>query len=74
MLGGYEWARIEHFTLTILFTLFFLVHIIQVCIAGWNNFRSMVTGFEVVSTHQLPFHNQMSCFFEFEVASAWPAQ
>ena len=52
MLGGYEWARIQHFTITILFTLFFLIHIIQVCIAGWNNFRSMVTGFEVVSSHQ----------------------
>ncbi len=47
MLGGYEWARAEHFILTILFTLFFLVHIIQVIIAGWNNFRSMITGFEV---------------------------
>jgi thiosulfate reductase cytochrome b subunit len=47
VLGGYEWARIEHFTLTILFTLFFVVHIIQVIIAGWNNFRGMVTGFEV---------------------------
>ena len=52
MLGGYEWARIEHFTLTILFTLFFFVHIIQVFIAGWNDFRSMVTGFEVVSSPQ----------------------
>lgn len=48
MLGGYEWARAEHFILTILFSLFFLVHIIQVIIAGWNNFRGMVTGFEVV--------------------------
>ncbi len=47
ILGGYEWARAEHFILTILFTLFFLVHIIQVIIAGWDNFRSMVTGFEV---------------------------
>jgi len=47
LLGGYEWARAEHFILTILFTLFFLVHIIQVIIAGWNNFRSMITGFEV---------------------------
>lgn len=47
MLGGYEWARIEHFTLTILFTLFFLVHIMQVALAGWNNFRGMVAGFEV---------------------------
>jgi thiosulfate reductase cytochrome b subunit len=45
LLGGYEWARIEHFTLTILFTLFFLVHIIQVALAGWNNFQSMITGF-----------------------------
>lgn len=44
LLGGYEWARIEHFTLTILFTLFFLVHIIQVILAGWNNFQSMITG------------------------------
>ena len=48
MLGGYEWARIEHFTLTILFTLFFLVHIIQVIFAGWNNFQSMVTGLFVL--------------------------
>jgi len=44
VLGGYEWARIEHFTLTILFSLFFLVHIIQVILAGWNNFQSMITG------------------------------
>jgi thiosulfate reductase cytochrome b subunit len=48
MLGGYEWARIEHFTLTILFALFFVVHIVQVMLAGWNNFRGMVAGFEVV--------------------------
>jgi len=48
LLGGYEWARIEHFTLTILFTLFFVVHIVQVIFAGWNNFQSMVTGLFVV--------------------------
>lgn len=48
ILGGYEWARIEHFIITILFALFFVVHIIQVIIAGWNNFRSMVTGFEII--------------------------
>ena len=47
ILGGYEWARAEHFILTILFTLFFLVHIIQVILAGWNNFRGMITGFEI---------------------------
>jgi len=48
MLGGYEWARAEHFILTILFSLFFLVHVIQVVLAGWNNFRGMVTGFEII--------------------------
>ena len=47
MLGGYEWARAEHFIITILFSLFFVIHVIQVILAGWNNFRSMVTGFEV---------------------------
>lgn len=52
LLGGYEWARAEHFILTILFSLFFLVHIIQVIIAGWNNFRGIVAGFEVV--HPIP--------------------
>jgi thiosulfate reductase cytochrome b subunit len=48
LLGGYEWARIEHFTLTILFCLFFFVHIIQVILAGWNNFQSMVTGWFLI--------------------------
>jgi thiosulfate reductase cytochrome b subunit len=47
MLGGYEAARVEHFILTIGYVLFFVVHIVQVIIAGWNNFRAMVTGFEV---------------------------
>ena len=48
LLGGYEWARVEHFTLTILFVLFFVVHIVQVILAGWNNFRGMVTGWDVL--------------------------
>jgi thiosulfate reductase cytochrome b subunit len=47
MVGGYEWARAEHFILTLLFALFFVIHIIQVIIAGWNNFSAMITGFEV---------------------------
>ena len=46
--GGYHLARIEHFLLTIGYVLFFVIHIIQVMLAGWNNFRSVVTGFEVV--------------------------
>lgn len=48
LLGGYEWARWEHFWLMVLFVLFFGVHIIQVAIAGWANFRSMITGYDVV--------------------------
>ena len=46
--GGYETARLIHFVLTIGFVLFFVVHLAQVARAGWNNFRSMVAGFEVV--------------------------
>jgi len=46
-LGGYKMARILHFALTIGYVLFFLIHIFQVIRAGWNNFRAMITGFEV---------------------------
>ena len=48
LLGGYQAARLEHFALTIGYVLFFVVHITQVVKAGWNNFRSMVTGYELV--------------------------
>ena len=47
LLGGYEMARWEHFLLTLGFSGFFLVHVTQVALAGWNNFRSMVSGLEV---------------------------
>ena len=47
--GGYEAARLEHFILTIGYCLFFLVHIIQVIFAGWRNFQSMITGFDVLN-------------------------
>jgi thiosulfate reductase cytochrome b subunit len=47
-MGGYEMARWLHFWLTIGFVLFFVVHVVQVAIAGWGNFQSMVTGVEVV--------------------------
>jgi thiosulfate reductase cytochrome b subunit len=46
--GGYKAARLEHFTLTITFILFFVVHILQVIKAGWQNFLSMITGFEIL--------------------------
>lgn len=46
---GYEVARFLHFWLTIGFVLFFLVHVAQVARAGWNNFRAMITGYEIVT-------------------------
>ena len=49
LLGGYPMARFIHFWLTIGYCLFFLVHVAQVVRAGWNNFRAMVTGYEVVT-------------------------
>jgi thiosulfate reductase cytochrome b subunit len=50
LLGGYEMARWEHFWLTMGFCAFFVVHVVQVILAGWNNFRSMVSGYEIVRT------------------------
>ncbi|MBC7396426.1 MAG: cytochrome b/b6 domain-containing protein [Bdellovibrionales bacterium] len=47
LLGGYETACLEHFILTVGFILFFLVHVIEVMRAGWNNFRAMVSGDEI---------------------------
>ena len=47
LLGGYETARLIHFVLTLSYVGFFVVHVTQVIRAGWNNFRSMVSGFEV---------------------------
>lgn len=52
--GGYEAARVEHFALTIGYCLFFVVHIIQVVLAGWKNFRSMITGFDVFQVDEQP--------------------
>ncbi len=49
LLGGYQAARVEHFLLMAGYVGFFLVHIAQVIRAGWNNLRSMITGYEVVN-------------------------
>lgn len=49
MFGGYQGARLVHFLLTAGYVLFFIVHIAQVVRAGWNNFRAMVIGVEVVN-------------------------
>ena len=47
LLGGYETARWLHFWLTLAFLGFFLLHVTQVMLAGWNNFRSMISGYEI---------------------------
>ncbi len=47
LMGGYKLARIIHFGLTIAFCLFFLVHVFQVCKAGWNNFQAMISGISI---------------------------
>jgi thiosulfate reductase cytochrome b subunit len=47
LFGGYETARWLHFWTTMAFLGFFVVHVIQVVLAGWNNFRAMVSGYEV---------------------------
>ena len=53
LLGGYETARLLHFIFTIIFMLFFVVHILQVLRAGWNNFRSMITGTEEITENEI---------------------
>jgi thiosulfate reductase cytochrome b subunit len=49
LLGGYQWARWEHFWLAFGYVIFLAIHVTQVVRAGWNNFRAMVTGSEIVS-------------------------
>ena len=52
LLGGYMAARFEHFLLAFGYVLFFLIHIAQVIRAGWNNFRAMVSGYELASSEE----------------------
>jgi len=47
LFGGYMAVRFVHFWLTMGYVAFFMVHIVQVLRAGWNNFRAMVTGYEL---------------------------
>jgi thiosulfate reductase cytochrome b subunit len=47
--GGYTIARLLHFWLTLGYVAFFVIHVLQVILAGWNNFRSMVMGYELVN-------------------------
>ena len=52
LFGGYQMARFFHFWLTVGYCLFFMVHIAQVARAGWNNFRAMVTGYELAAVEE----------------------
>jgi thiosulfate reductase cytochrome b subunit len=52
LFGGYQGARFVHFVLAASFVLFFVVHVIQVALAGWNNFRGMVIGYDVVNADE----------------------
>jgi thiosulfate reductase cytochrome b subunit len=45
--GGYTAARLLHFVLAMGYLVFFVVHVVQVVLAGWNNFRGMVIGYEL---------------------------
>ena len=50
--GGYRGARLIHFALTLGYIAFFVVHVAQVARTGWNNFRSMIIGYELVGKHE----------------------
>ena len=54
LLGGYEWARWQHFWLMVLLVAFSVVHVVQVILAGWANLRAMITGYELVDTRIEP--------------------
>lgn len=48
LLGGEDAIRAEHFAFMLGIIAFVVVHLVQVTRAGWNNFRSMITGIEAV--------------------------
>ena len=59
LLGGYEMARWFHFWLTLSYVGFFAMHVAQVIRAGWNNFRSMIIGYQIVPV-ELAERNEVS--------------
>ncbi|MCA9099407.1 MAG: cytochrome b/b6 domain-containing protein, partial [Planctomycetaceae bacterium] len=56
LFGGYEMARYIHFSLTVGYVMFIFIHLTQVAKAGWNNFRAMVTGLEIVQVKETEQH------------------
>ena len=55
VLGGYPFARIVHFVLTVGYVVFFVIHIMQVIRACWNNFRAMIIGVEVARNGEVSY-------------------
>lgn len=47
LMGGYANSRLIHFILMISIVIFSVVHVLQVVRHGWNNFRSMIAGYEI---------------------------
>ena len=47
LVGGYTTARLIHYIIAVIFILFIIMHVLQVVKAGWNQFRAMITGYEV---------------------------
>jgi hypothetical protein len=39
---------------------FFVVHVVQVVLAGWNNFRSMVSGYEIAPATKVLLEEERS--------------
>jgi thiosulfate reductase cytochrome b subunit len=52
LFGGYTVARFIHFWTTMGFLGFFVVHVGQVVRTGWNNFRGMISGQEIVTVEE----------------------
>jgi thiosulfate reductase cytochrome b subunit len=50
LLGGYPAVMVEHFCMAAGYVVFIVIHLLQVVRAGWNVFRSMVTGFHIRDT------------------------
>jgi len=59
LFGGYEMARWFHSWLTLSYVGFFLMHVAQVICAGWNNFRAMLIGYQVVPVEAVK-HEEVS--------------
>ena len=53
LFGGYQSARVIHFVLTLGFSAFFVIHIIQVIRAGFGSFWSMIVGYRRVPVSAL---------------------